>query len=177
MSSVKFDDVGPMGGLRPHAFDPRQMQRFCGVAPVHRALSIIPICVLALACRANENSQNSIDVNAVCTRCHTADVFMTTPRSWSRWNEVFRRMLEHGATGTDEQYAGITEFFLSNLTIINVNTSPPDELEWVLNASPSVRDLILERRTTRRFTSLADLSSVPGIDRDRIHQLKERILF
>lgn len=86
-------------------------------------------------------------------------------------------MMEHGATGTDEQLAGVTEFFLSNLTIINVNTSPPDEIEWVLSASPAVRDLILARRASRKFTSLEDLSSVPGIDRHRLRHLEGRILF
>lgn len=86
-------------------------------------------------------------------------------------------MTEHGATGTDEQLAGVTEFFLSNLTIINVNTSPPDEIEWVLSASPAVRDLILARRASRKFTSLEDLSSVPGIDRHRLRHLEGRILF
>jgi DNA uptake protein ComE-like DNA-binding protein len=90
---------------------------------------------------------------------------------------VFHQMMEHGATGTESQLAGVTEFFLSNLTIINVNTSPADEIEWVLNASPSVRDFIVERRMKREFTSLADLSSVPGIDQERLRQLKARILF
>lgn len=132
---------------------------------------------LAVPCVADDNSQNFADVKAVCTRCHTADAFLSTPRSWQRWNDVFHQMMEHGATGTESQLAGVTEFFLSNLTIINVNTSPADEIEWVLNASPSVRDFIVERRMKREFTSLADLSSVPGIDHERLRQLKARILF
>jgi DNA uptake protein ComE-like DNA-binding protein len=150
-------------------------------AMVPRRLAIALWGAVALAfvvpCIADDNSQNFADVKAVCTRCHTADAFLTTPRSWQRWNEVFRQMMEHGATGTDAQLAGVTEFFLSNLTIINVNTSPADEIEWVLNASAPVRDFIVERRVTRKFTSLADLSSVPGIDQARLRQLKPRILF
>jgi DNA uptake protein ComE-like DNA-binding protein len=86
-------------------------------------------------------------------------------------------MMEHGATGTEAQLAGVTEFFLSNLTVINVNTSPPDEIEWVLGATPTVRDFIVERRSRRKFTSLADLSSVPGIDEARLRRLQERISF
>jgi DNA uptake protein ComE-like DNA-binding protein len=149
--------------------------------PVNRARAIPLFGLVALAfvvpCGADENSQTFADVKAVCTRCHTADAFLSTPRSWQRWNTVFGRMMEHGATGTDSQLAGVTEFFLSNLTIINVNTSPADEIEWVLNASPAVRDFIVERRENRKFTSLADLSSVPGIDQDRLRQLNERIRF
>jgi DNA uptake protein ComE-like DNA-binding protein len=130
-----------------------------------------------LQCSADENSQNFADVKAVCTRCHTADAFLSTPRSWARWNSVFHEMMERGATGTDSQLAAVTQFFLDNLTIIDVNTSPPDEIEWVLNASPAIRDFIMERRVNRKFTSLADLSSVPGIDQDRLRRLKKRILF
>ena len=131
----------------------------------------------AVPCLADDDSQNFADVKAVCTRCHTADAFLSTPRSWQRWNDVFHQMMDRGATGTDAQLAGVTEYFLNNLTIINVNTSPADEIEWVLNASPSVRDFIVERRASQKFTSLADLSSVPGIDRERLRRLEARILF
>jgi DNA uptake protein ComE-like DNA-binding protein len=140
-------------------------------------LSSAVALAFVVPCVADDNSQNFADVKAVCTRCHTADAFMSTPRSWQRWNDVFHQMMEHGATGTDSQLAGVTEFFLSNLTIINVNTSPADEIEWVLHASDPVRDFILERRVNRKFTSLADLSSVPGIDQERLRRLKARILF
>jgi DNA uptake protein ComE-like DNA-binding protein len=146
-----------------------------------RTLAIPLAGAIALAfvvpCVADDNSQNFADVKAVCTRCHTADAFLTTPRSWQRWNEVFHLMMEHGATGTDSQLAGVTEFFLSNLTIININTSPADEIEWVLHASAPVRDFIVERRVNQKFTSLADLSGVPGIDQERLRRLKPRILF
>jgi DNA uptake protein ComE-like DNA-binding protein len=143
------------------------------------AVSVSGAVALAFAvpCVAEDNSQNLADVKAVCTRCHTADAFLSTPRSWQRWNDVFHQMMERGATGTESQLAGVTEYFLSNLTIINVNTSPADEIEWVLNATPSVRDFIVERRVSQKFTSLGDLSSVPGIDQERVRRLGARILF
>jgi Helix-hairpin-helix motif len=149
------------------------------VTSVAARLAILAAFTLAIVapCDADGNSRNFDDVKAVCTRCHTADVFLSSPRSWQRWNDVFREMMEHGATGTEAQLAGVTEFFLSNLTVINVNTSPPDEIEWVLGATPTVRDFIVERRSRRKFTSLADLSSVPGIDEARLRRLQERISF
>jgi DNA uptake protein ComE-like DNA-binding protein len=158
------------------------------MSTLHRKRVAVPLlAAAALACAAPcaaddgsakfADAPNFADVKAVCTRCHTADAFLTTPRSWQRWNDVFHQMMEHGATGTDAQLAGVTEFFLSNLTLVNVNTSPPDEIEWVLSASPEVRDFIVARRESRKFTSLADLSSVPGIDRDRLRHLGGRILF
>jgi hypothetical protein len=158
---------------------PRRPLNAAGAAAIAAQLALLVSCTVASVapCRADDDSQSFDDVKAVCTRCHTADVFLSTPRSWQRWNDVFREMTERGATGTEAQLAGVTEYFLSNLTIINVNTSPPDEIEWVLGATPTVRDFIVERRTSRKFTSLADLSSVPGIDAGRLHRLKERILF
>jgi len=158
------------------------------MSTLHRKRVTVPLlAAAALACAAPcaaddgsvkfADAPNFADVKAVCTRCHTADAFLTTPRSWQRWNDVFHQMMEHGATGTDAQLAGVTEFFLSNLTLVNVNTSPADEIEWVLSASPEVRDFIVARRESRKFTSLADLSSVPGIDRDRLRHLGGRILF
>lgn len=144
---------------------------------IRLAVLAVSVSLFTQTAAAEDNPQDLADVQAVCTRCHTADAFLSTPRSWRRWNDVFQRMMEHGATGTDLQLAGVTEYFLTHLTIINVNTSPPDEIEWTLNASPQVRDLIVARRANRKFTSIADLKSVPGIDQSRVQQLKNRILF
>ncbi len=158
-----------------------RVKRFpaCDLISIKIRLAVLVISVSAFtqAAAAEDNPQDLADVQAVCTRCHTADAFLSTPRSWRRWNDVFQRMMEHGATGTDSQLAGVTEYFLIHLTIINVNTSPPDEIEWTLHASPQVRDLIVARRANRKFTSIADLKSVPGIDQSRVQQLKDRILF
>jgi competence ComEA-like helix-hairpin-helix protein len=116
-------------------------------------------------------------VQVVCGRCHSTDVFANSPRSWSRWNEVFAQMTAHGARGTDEELVSVTRYFLENLTLVNINTSPAEELAPVLGVSQELAEAIIERRAQQKFSTLADLAAIPGIDRERLERLKGRILF
>jgi hypothetical protein len=74
-------------------------------------------------------------VQELCGRCYTTAIFVNKPRSWNRWNDVFADMTQRGANGTDEQLMRVTRYFLENLTLVNVNRSPADELSGVLGVS------------------------------------------
>ena len=116
-------------------------------------------------------------VETVCGRCHTTAVFLNQPRSWDRWNDVFADMTKRGANGTDEQLARVTTYFLENLTLVNVNTSPADELAGVLGVGDEVANAIIARRQREPFANIAQLRAVPGVDPDKLEQRKNRILF
>ncbi len=126
---------------------------------------------------ADSDDPNWGAVQVVCGRCHTTAVFQNQPRSWNRWNDVFADMTKRGARGTDEQLAQVTSYFLENLTLLNVNTSPADELTGVLGIDESVADLIIARRERKTFSNLAELREIPGVDAKKLEQRKERILF
>jgi len=116
-------------------------------------------------------------VQAVCGRCHTIAVFLNKPRSWNRWNDVFADMTQRGANGTDDQLVGVTRYFLRNLTYVNLNTSPAEELTGVLGIGDDVAQDIIARRQRRRFENIAQLRAVPGVDAAIVEQRKGRILF
>ena len=116
-------------------------------------------------------------VQTVCGRCHAVALFLNKPRSWDRWNDVFRDMTRRGANGTDEQLARVTTYFLENLTLVNVNTSPADELTGVLGVGDDVAEAIIARRKRQPFAALAQLSEVTGVDPAKLEQRKHRILF
>jgi hypothetical protein len=116
-------------------------------------------------------------VQAVCGRCHTTAIFLNKPRSWSRWNDVFADMTQRGARGTDEQLTRVTRFFLENLTLVNVNNSPADELGWVLGVSDDVAQAIIARRQQQPFANIAQLRAMPGVEPGKLDRLKDRILF
>jgi hypothetical protein len=116
-------------------------------------------------------------VQAVCGRCHSTALFENKPRSWERWNDVFADMTQRGATGTDEQLTRVTRYFLENLTLVNVNSSPVDELTWVLGIREEVAQDIITRRSRQPFANLAQLLAVPGVDAAKVEQRKSRILF
>ena len=102
---------------------------------------------------------------------------MNQPRSWDRWNDVFADMTKRGASGSEEQLARVTTYFLENLTLVNINSSPADELAWVLGIRDDVAQVIVARREHQPFANIAQLCAVPGVDRARVEQRKSRIMF
>ena len=116
-------------------------------------------------------------VEAVCGRCHTTELFLKERRSWARWNELFADMIERGADGTDDQLDGVSRYFLENLTLVNVNRSPAEELRGVLGISGDAAEAIIARREHQPFTGLAQLREIKGIDPNILEQRKSRILF
>ncbi len=136
----------------------------------------IAIAAVSLAWAAESDPELQA-VQAVCGRCHTTSVFQNKPRSWERWNDVFADMTKRGANGTDEQLARVTKYFFENLTIINVNTSPADELAGVLGVSDEVAEAIIARRQRQPLAGLGELEAVPGVDARILQQRKARILF
>lgn len=127
--------------------------------------------------RAAEPDLDLQAVQLVCGRCHNTALFMNQTRSWDRWNDVFADMTQRGAKGTDEQLARVTTYFLENLTLVNVNSSPAEELTGVLSVSDEVADAIIEHRKRQPFTNLAQLRAMPGVDRAKLEKRKSRILF
>ena len=127
--------------------------------------------------RAADPNPDLQAVQVVCGRCHTPAVFLKEPRPWDRWNDVFADMTKRGANGTDEQLARVTTYFLENLTLVNVNTSPADELAGVLGVPDDVAQAIIAHREVQPFANISQLRAVPGVDPIKLEQRKSRILF
>lgn len=146
------------------------------------ALLSSAICVDGMASdranvRVDEDAADMTAVIEVCARCHPATAFSGKARSWPEWNAVFEQMTERGASGTDEQLVRVTRYFLQNLTAININTSPADEIAPVLGISAAAANGIVARRLSHRFIGLNELKAIPGIDPRRLEHLSDRILF
>jgi competence protein ComEA len=115
-------------------------------------------------------------LKAVCAKCHNLQVVMDTPRSYDDWHDTVQQMVDRGASGTDEQFDDIMDYLHRTITTINVNTALADELEIVLNVSPTTAQAIIARRSTQKFTGLADLKSVSGVDASAL-DAKARLIF
>jgi DNA uptake protein ComE-like DNA-binding protein len=133
--------------------------------------------VIAGTVGAADPDPNLVAVQTVCGRCHTTAIFLDKPRSWDRWNDVFADMTQRGASGTDEQLERVTTYFLENLTFVNVNTSPADEIAGVLGVGDDVARAIIASRLLHPFSNLAELRAVPGVDPAKLELRKSRILF
>ena len=125
----------------------------------------------------DDDPADSEAVQQVCTACHSSSQFLGTPRSSSRWEQLFGQMAQQGARPTDTQVDQIVRYFQRNLMVVNVNTSPDEELGPTLQISPETTAAITLRRVQRKFTDIADLASIAGVNRRVLEQLKDRLQF
>jgi competence protein ComEA len=115
-------------------------------------------------------------LKAVCARCHNLQIVMDTPMSYDAWHDTVQKMMDQGATGTDQQFDDVMDYLHRTMTTINVNTADVDELQMVLNVPEAAAQAIITRRSTQKFASLADLKSVPGVDASTV-DAKARLIF
>jgi competence protein ComEA len=115
-------------------------------------------------------------LKAVCAQCHNLQIVMDTPMSYEAWHDTVQTMVDRGASGTDEQFDDIMDYLHRTMTTIDVNTAPADELEVVLHVPEPTAQAIIARRGTKKFTGLADLKSVPGVDASTV-DAKARLIF
>ena len=129
------------------------------------------LAAIKAASDLDQDPQDAVAVAAVCTVCHSSSQFLSTPRGSSRWEQVFREMSGYGADGTDDQLDRVVNYFQKNLTVININTSPVEDLQQTLQVSDRVAAQIMARRQERLFTGIDDLEKIPGVNRSILNRL------
>ena len=132
------------------------------------------LAAIKAASDLDQDPRDAQAVAAVCTVCHAASQFLTTPRGSDRWEQVFAEMSGYGADGTDEQLDRVVNYFQRNLTVINVNTSPIEDLQETLQVSSQVAQGIMARRQQHPFGGMDELGKFPGVDRSILQKLAAR---
>jgi hypothetical protein len=115
-------------------------------------------------------------LQAVCGKCHNLEIVTDTPRSYDDWQDTIQKMVDRGARGTDAQFDAILDYLYRTLTPIDVNSADASQLQAVLNLSAPVADALIARRLVRKFSNLADLKTVTGIDPASL-DAKSRLLY
>jgi competence protein ComEA len=103
-------------------------------------------------------------LQAVCGKCHDLQIVLDTPRSLDDWRDTMQKMVDRGASGTDDQYDDILDYLHRTMTTIDVNSADAEELATVLGVPDTAAKLIIARRAARKFVDLNDLKSIAGVD-------------
>jgi hypothetical protein len=148
--------------------------------PLVAALGLVAVRAADTAPPAAEQdpilAQEGVSLQAVCGKCHSLQIVMDTPMSYDAWHDTVQKMIDRGAVGTDEQLEDIMDYLHRTMTTINVNTADVDELAIVLDVSDSIARAIVTRRGERKFSDLADLKSIQGIDASAM-DARARLIF
>jgi competence ComEA-like helix-hairpin-helix protein len=115
---------------------------------------------------------------AVCGKCHKVSLFDQSLRSEPDWMDTLQTMVDRGAAGTDEQFARIVNYLRRTLTIVNINSATAQQLVPVLGVSEQTAQAIVAQRNKQgKFTGLAEIKSIQGVDAASIEARKARIVF
>jgi len=124
----------------------------------------------------SETAREAQSLKTVCARCHNLQIVMDTPKSYDAWHDTVQKMVDLGAKGTDDQLDDVMDYLHRTMTTIDVNSADTDELQIVLNVSEATAQAIVARRRAKRFSGLADLKSIAGIDGPTV-DAKARMIF
>ena len=117
-----------------------------------------------VAAPAPDLAREGESLKAVCGKCHNLQMVMDTPMSYEAWHDTVQTMVDRGASGTDAQFDDVMDYLHRTMTTINVNAADVGELEIVLDVNEATAKAIVARRGSRKFSGLADLKSVAGVD-------------
>lgn len=114
----------------------------------------------------------------VCIACHPFENITKTRRTPGEWSDQVTNMAQRGAPGSEPDFALVKKYLTRYYGIVRVNTATAEELSAVLGLPLKVAAAVVEFRTTNgRFTDLAGLEKVAGVDKAKLAENAEAIRF
>jgi competence protein ComEA len=114
----------------------------------------------------------------VCANCHGPESVLGHLKTHDEWSKTLDEMANNGAEGSDEEWTQILAYLDKHYSLIFINTATAKSLESTLDVAPLVADAIVRRRTeSGAYTSIDDLTHVPGLAADAIEARKDRFVF
>ena len=114
----------------------------------------------------------------VCSDCHGPESVLGHLETHDEWSKTLDDMANNGAQGSDEEWNQILAYLDKNYSLIFINKATAKDLESTLDVAPAVADAIVRRRTERgNYTSIGDLTQVPGVAAGAIEARKDRFVF
>lgn len=114
----------------------------------------------------------------VCIACHPFENITKARRTPREWSDQVTNMAQRGAPGSDPDFALVRKYLTRYYGIVRVNSATAEELSAVLGLPLKVAQAVVDYRTANgRFTSVAALEKVAGIDKAKLEEQPEAILF
>jgi hypothetical protein len=139
------------------------------------------LCLAGLPAQAQQAATEATTPEAaavkICSGCHGMQIVTDTPRDWDAWHDTVQKMIDRGARGTPDEFDLVMDFLFQNVTPVDVNHADKESLMAILHTSQQTAEAIIARRTSRPFKDLADLESVPGLDKALLEGKKRMIFF
>jgi competence ComEA-like helix-hairpin-helix protein len=142
-------------------------------------LVFIAVAAVAASLRAQDPDDASAGAfHRVCSSCHDAQRILATRRTRTQWEEIIGKMIDRGATGTDEDFTAAEDYLLKVSGRVNVNRAAAADMAKVLGIPEKQAAAIVDyRKANGDFADFDALCKVPGIDVDKLKTEQDAISF
>jgi competence protein ComEA len=117
----------------------------------------------------------------VCKGCHPPETVAIKHHTREEWEEVVTKMVNSGATGSDEDFNLVVDYLTENFPKtpkVNVNKASASEMvEALAIASKDAQAIVAYREKNGAFKTVDDVKKVPGIDAAKIEAKKAQLQF
>jgi competence ComEA-like helix-hairpin-helix protein len=113
-----------------------------------------------------------------CGQCHDAERITATRRTKSEWQEVLTKMIETGATGSEEDFKRVFAFLRRHYGKVYINAATVDEITTTLGLSTKEADAIVAyRKVNGAFKDFEAVKKVPDVDLKTLEAHKDALVF
>ena len=113
-----------------------------------------------------------------CNRCHDAARITALRRTKTEWEEVINKMIERGATGSEEDFMTVFGFLRRHYGKVYINTAPTEEITTTLGLTNKDADAIVAfRKSNGNFADFDAVKKVPNIDVKILEDHKDAVAF
>jgi competence ComEA-like helix-hairpin-helix protein len=117
-------------------------------------------------------------IERVCVLCHPFENITKKRRTRPEWDAQVAAMAQRGAPGAEPDFTLIKKYLTRYYGVVKVNAASAEELSAVLGLPPKVAAAVVEYRTAHgKFADIAALAKVEGIDKARLEEQPEALLF
>jgi competence protein ComEA len=113
-----------------------------------------------------------------CNRCHDAARITALRRTKTEWEEIINKMIERGATGSEDDFMTVFGFLRRHYGKVYINTAPAEELTTTLGLTNKDADAIVTyRKANGNFADFDAVKKVPNIDVKLLEDHKDAVAF
>jgi competence ComEA-like helix-hairpin-helix protein len=115
---------------------------------------------------------------ATCNRCHDAARITALRRTKTEWEEVINKMIERGATGSEEDFMTVFAYLRRHYGKVYINSANGDEITTTLGLSAKDADAVIAyRKANGNFADFDAVKKVPEIDVKTLEGHKDAVAF
>ena len=113
-----------------------------------------------------------------CNRCHDAARITALRRTKTEWEEVINKMIERGATGSEEDFVTVFGYLRRHYGKVFINSATSDEITTTLRLSSKDADAVIAfRKANGNFQDFDAVKKVPDIDVKTLEEHKDAVAF